>query len=558
MDFDALEAQELERVAASRAKAKALANSKMKKSATGKADATPASKKPATMPTTSACIKEKLGKSSTSTKQAAVSKEKVRSATGKHDKTQAAKSKEKHDEPHAAAKQAAKSKKEHTTTTSLQSSKMAEKTSPPQSTKLKAKQPRTPESSAVEGVERKKRCAVKKNGVEFMLGEPGPRVLDKELKKRLALPHPLPPVTQTDWGCQRPIIIGSDFAGINSPILALMILGIPHTEAFMSDKDPKCQRMLLHHFPRAANYYSHVEMRDNATTPYVDVYLTTAPCQPFSQAGKRLGVEDARGTLFFYSLDFVEKKHSKLVLMENVQDLFLKFHDFYLQIVHLMTALGYDCPVADNPVVNTKWHGVPQNRGRMVLVFTLTSNARCQYEPPAPLNYVVKLKELLHHMPGIDPAVGSLPSHITGKRARVQEGFAKAVAKGFHPSVDCVVVDVAASDKFANISINMMPCLTATRGQSKGFWVSSLGRRITTTDMMKIHAIPTGFYRPEECDVSDAAFGHQLGNTISINIMMRILPRALYAARLVHHLPKRDYWEKALDKLFANHMADRC
>ena len=51
----------------------------------------------------------------------------------------------------------------------------------------------------------------------------------------------------------------------------------------------------------------------------LDVLSGGAPCQAFSYAGKRLGLEDARGTLFYHYASFLQKLQPKMFLFENVQ-----------------------------------------------------------------------------------------------------------------------------------------------------------------------------------------------------------------------------------------------
>lgn len=50
----------------------------------------------------------------------------------------------------------------------------------------------------------------------------------------------------------------------------------------------------------------------------LDLLSGGAPCQAFSYAGKRLGLEDARGTLFYHYAVFLEKLQPKMFLFENV------------------------------------------------------------------------------------------------------------------------------------------------------------------------------------------------------------------------------------------------
>ena len=51
----------------------------------------------------------------------------------------------------------------------------------------------------------------------------------------------------------------------------------------------------------------------------LDLLSGGAPCQAFSYAGKRLGLEDARGTLFYHYATFLQKLQPKMFLFENVE-----------------------------------------------------------------------------------------------------------------------------------------------------------------------------------------------------------------------------------------------
>lgn len=58
----------------------------------------------------------------------------------------------------------------------------------------------------------------------------------------------------------------------------------------------------------------------------LDLLSGGAPCQSFSYAGKRLGMEDARGTLFYHYAKFLEQLQPKMFLFENVRGLLSHDH----------------------------------------------------------------------------------------------------------------------------------------------------------------------------------------------------------------------------------------
>ena len=74
----------------------------------------------------------------------------------------------------------------------------------------------------------------------------------------------------------------------------------------------------------------------------LDLLSGGAPCQAFSYAGKRLGLEDARGTLFYHYAVFLQKLQPKTFLFENVRGLLT--HDngrTYKTILNVFTDSGY-------------------------------------------------------------------------------------------------------------------------------------------------------------------------------------------------------------------------
>lgn len=91
-----------------------------------------------------------------------------------------------------------------------------------------------------------------------------------------------------------------------------------------------------------------------------------APCQAFSYAGKRLGLEDTRGTLFYYYALFLEKLQPKMFLFENVKGLLT--HDkgkTYRTILEIFEKAGYEIR---KEVLNAWDYGVAQKRERLITV----------------------------------------------------------------------------------------------------------------------------------------------------------------------------------------------
>ena len=98
----------------------------------------------------------------------------------------------------------------------------------------------------------------------------------------------------------------------------------------------------------------------------LDLLSGGAPCQAFSYAGKKLGLEDARGTLFYHYATFLEKLQPKMFLFENVRGLLS--HDkgkTYRTILDIFEDEGYKILYK---ILNAWDFGVPQKRERLITV----------------------------------------------------------------------------------------------------------------------------------------------------------------------------------------------
>ncbi|MGL6186988.1 MAG: DNA (cytosine-5-)-methyltransferase [Clostridium chrysemydis] len=152
------------------------------------------------------------------------------------------------------------------------------------------------------------------------------------------------------------------FAGIGGIRLPFYELG--GRCVFSSEWDKFAQKTYRINYGEEPNGdITEIEAKD---IPDFDILLAGFPCQPFSQAGKGLGFEDTRGTLFFEIERIIKEKRPKAFLLENVKR--LKTHDkgrTISIIKHKLNELGYD---VDMKVLRAADFGVPQNRERLFII----------------------------------------------------------------------------------------------------------------------------------------------------------------------------------------------
>lgn len=125
----------------------------------------------------------------------------------------------------------------------------------------------------------------------------------------------------------------------------------------------------------------------------VDVVTGGFPCQAFSYAGKRMGFEDARGTLFYEFARVVKEVNPPICIGENVKGLLSHDNGKTLQgMISILDEIGYNVvPVQVLKAINYK---VPQKRERLILV-GIRKDINLKYEYPKPYKKIYNLSDAL-------------------------------------------------------------------------------------------------------------------------------------------------------------------
>lgn len=171
--------------------------------------------------------------------------------------------------------------------------------------------------------------------------------------------------TQVNEVITKPFTYVSLFSGIGGFETALNRLGGKCVMASEIDKHANKAYEVLYGMPTAGDI-TKIAAED---VPDHDLLTAGFPCQAFSIAGKRLGFEDTRGTLFFEVARIAKVKRPKIVLLENVKGLISHDKGRTLDtIIQTLCDIGY---TVDFNVLNSKYFGVPQNRERIFIIGVL-------------------------------------------------------------------------------------------------------------------------------------------------------------------------------------------
>lgn len=198
--------------------------------------------------------------------------------------------------------------------------------------------------------------------------------------------------------------------------------------------------------------------------PDHDLLCAGFPCQPFSQAGYKLGFEDTRGTLFFNIAEILKVKRPSAFFLENVRG--LKNHDngkTFQVIKKIINELGYSFFYK---VVKATDFGLPQHRPRMFMVGFLDQSIDFDFPAPTQLKFTMS-----------DVFDGKVDRNI---------GFTLRVGGKGSPISD--------------------------RRNWDGYVVDGEERRIGTKEARRMQGFPENFIFP----VSETQAMKQLGNSVAI------------------------------------------
>ena len=254
--------------------------------------------------------------------------------------------------------------------------------------------------------------------------------------------------------------------------------------------------------------------------PKMNILTAGFPCQPFSHAGLKLGIDDTRGTLFYDMARILKEKQPKFALLENVKGLISHDKGHTLKIIlKQLSSIGYKCIIdkdeinkdsdavlkrkAKNMVLKSKDYGVPQNRQRIYMVFWRDDMDGFYY--PDALNISTKVGDILELNPLKKYTISD--KLWTGHKRRKKEN--KKAGKGFGYGI------VSNTSEYTNtISARYYKdgseILIRQNGQNP--------RKITPREAARLQGFPENFI----LNTSDVQAYKQFGNSVSVPVIEAI------------------------------------
>ncbi len=297
------------------------------------------------------------------------------------------------------------------------------------------------------------------------------------------------------------------FAGIGG-----IRLGFENTGAFetvyANDFDKFTKHTYDLNFNGTKLHVNDIRKINSDDLPKFDFLLGGFPCQPFSIAGYRKGLDDAgRGDLFFEILRLLNDRKPNAFLLENVKNLYS--HDkgkTYQFMKEKILGLGYSVKEA---VLNTMNYGnVPQNRERLYIVGFLDPKVAERFTFPDSEPLTTSFRELLDV---------EVPERYYYNDKSLFEKLKEHVTK------EDTVYQWRRTYVRENKS-NVCPTLTANMGMG-GHNVPIIKdkkgiRKLAPKECLRLQGYPSSYVLPE--DLADSILYKQVGNSVSVPVIEKI------------------------------------
>mgnify|MGYP006875438346 FL=1 len=181
----------------------------------------------------------------------------------------------------------------------------------------------------------------------------------------------------------------------------------------------------------------------------------------------------------------------------------------------------------------------------MYLVGIRDDNVRHPFSWPTAVKFKRTAKQLLNR--GTDDKRLAIPPRER-RRARdlVKRTYRTCMANKVDPRREVVFTDIGSSKRFLTYGVGVFPCITHGRAAELGWWASVVGRAVTQIELFRFQGLDDGDIDLTKLEitkpkVSARDVNRMIGNTMSLNVLERVLARCLWSAGLIAQRPV-DRW----------------
>lgn len=259
----------------------------------------------------------------------------------------------------------------------------------------------------------------------------------------------------------------------------------------------------------------------------VDIMVGGSPCQSFSSNGKRAGIDDTRGTLFYEYARLISEIRPKCFIFENVRGLLVHDSGKTWKIIReVFGSLEYDIHInkdadgEESPCLNAVDYGIPQTRERIYLVGIKKGlRLKSGFEFPKPEKLTKTVSDFL------DQAVDA--RYYLGKK-----GFEFVTTHPTRAQVGSPVMNCQKANQQFNWNGDFIFEPLSEKHDDTilskayiGTWNGRTGviRKFTPRECLRLMGYPDSF----EIVVNDTTMYRQAGNSIVVDVLQRIVSRLI-------------------------------
>jgi DNA (cytosine-5)-methyltransferase 1 len=259
--------------------------------------------------------------------------------------------------------------------------------------------------------------------------------------------------------------------------------------------------------------------------PDHDILTGGFPCQSFSIIGKREGLRDTRGTMFFEVEKILKAKQPYAFLLENVKQLVtIDGGETFKTMLTKLNELGY---YVHWKVLNALDYGMPQKRERVLIVGFKQNHP---FEFPHKREMRKSLKDILEPEDKIDP------KHYISDAIKAK--LAIKVTKNYdYPTI-------WHENKSGNIGIHDYSCALRANA-SYNYLLVNGKRRLTSRENLRLMGFPDNF----KIVVPHTSVRKQAGNSVVIPVIQAVAEQMIEAFKKEPVKEKIQNIEKEIKKV---------
>jgi len=338
------------------------------------------------------------------------------------------------------------------------------------------------------------------------------------------------------------------FSGIGGFHLGFERAGYEVTSYF-SEVDKHAIAVYKHQFPNSTYVGSVTDVR-GGDLPNIDLITFGSPCQDFSLAGKRLGMEGQRSSLVLEAIRLITECRPRVFVWENVKGTFSSNsgEDFAAILQAFANIGGYRL---EWQLLNTSWF-LPQNRERIYLVgYSANPSGRGVFPigEDSSTTASAEVKQIgtkldsnggtqpyqqdrVYDADGIVPALNRGKSDLIIKESVVEPNYKYEAANELVRKNNLTEGEVKGLDFYNQSVRDVIPTLTDPKHNSQGLFDGYRIRKLTPIECERLQGFPDdhtayGNYDGEVKPMSNTQRYKQCGNAVTVDVVSAVAKNCL-------------------------------